>query len=165
MTVTKNTRRVFVFNIIMAIIGCSRGLECVEKVVYTNTEGQKTTKESDEPMKCEDTEPFCITASGSFDVDDDEYEVESLQRCSHQNYCEALDAAKALALLVKQIDSGIPFESYYDFKAGKTPITTECCQEDNCNKSQKTTSSSYSIHKISFTNIVLFFAVSGIFFL
>merc|ERR1712096_418590 len=139
--------------------GSSRGLECVEKVVYTNTEGQKTTKESDEPMKCKDTEPFCITAYGSFKDGDDEYEVESVQRCSQQNYCETFDAAKALGLFVKQIDSGIPVASYYDLKAGKTPITRECCQEDNCNKSQKTTSSSYSIHKISFNNIVLLFAV------
>ena len=50
----------------MTVIGCSQGLECVKRAVYTNPEGIEKKIESDEPMKCDDHETVCITASGSF---------------------------------------------------------------------------------------------------
>jgi len=165
MKLTKNAKRVFIFNIIMAIIRSSWGLECVKGIVWTNSEGEKIIKESDEPMQCDSSETFCATASGSFMDGDDEYVIESVQVCSSQNYCETFDAAKTLGLFAIQTDDSFPVSTYYYLNPGKTPVTRECCIEDNCNKPQETTSTSgYSIHKNSFNNIVLLFAVSAIFF-
>jgi len=165
MKVTKNTRRVFFFNIIMTIISYSRGLECVTKAVYTNPAGKEQIVGSDgqESMKCEADQTVCITVSGSFINKGDAYEIESLRKCSKQSTCVGTLGANQLSLLLLGMDDSLEYE-YYSSKAGSTPIARECCEEENCNKPQEITSSGYSIHKISFNNIILLFALSGIFF-
>merc|ERR1712183_104878 len=173
MKLTKNARRVFVVNIIMTIIGHSRGLECVTKAFYTNPDGEEKIAEleGDEAVKCSEQQTFCLTASGSFKIADEEYEVESLRMCALPFYCGTNGnpfGADELGQLLSMMDYAITLN--IPFTPGSTAVTRECCEGENCNKPQETTttttttSSGYSIHKINYNDIVLVFAVSGILF-
>jgi len=170
MKVTTNTRRVFVFNIIMTIIRYSSGLDCITKAVYTKPDGTEAVLQSDEQesVKCAAYQSRCVKASGSIKHGDDEYVVESIQTCVTQAYCELVFDGKLLEPLLYTMDESYGVGGTFTFKdemtTGSTPAIRECCQGDNCNTLQETSSSGYPIHKISFINILLLFVVSCIFF-
>merc|ERR1712183_647622 len=165
----KNTRRVFVFNIIMTIIGYSWGLKCFTKTVYTNNEGKEIIVGSDgqvgsdgKSVECEAGENFCVTLSGSFNVGSNPYEVESIRKCADKCDETSTFGPNELADTLELVDRNLEFMQ--DTTAGSTPVTRECCVAENCNKPQGTTSTGYSIHKVSFNIIVLLIAVSAISF-